>query len=399
MFVSKLGVDGQDEIENQLCMTPAILWIHAILELDPGNVLDHVIRGIEGRWASDGPETGKDQGACVRRRLWGDAWGGFAGGGSGRSVAMLHWREFKLGITCGEKRVQGAVLWQGWGRTQGWERGTTEGWVGWSRVSDGGFSPWDGLQRDDCSDRFRVIILSGKLRDGRRSSGTLQIVKVDCLWHGECKLRRGGVQRSGDGWMGRTGIERRCGLVIMVILWWLTALIGRIIRIGDGRVWHGTINVVKLVELYGRSGGIVGMIDKRGRGIFGSKVGGRDAWHAGETQLAKVGCVKKGVMGEIGLAVKCCGAVMVACRAWSNITAQSYEKLVYSRELFWGADVERDGAWIEIRVIVIAIRVVLVVSEIVESFGHGGIVGGVDATFLDVEYKVVDGVVIMWPLW
>jgi hypothetical protein len=71
------------------------------------------------------------------------------------------------------------------------------GW--WSRVFDGGFSPWDGLQGDDGSERFGVIILSGKLRDGRRPSGTMEIVKVDSLWHGQGELRRGGVQRSGDG--------------------------------------------------------------------------------------------------------------------------------------------------------------------------------------------------------
>ena len=103
MFVFKLGINGHDEIENQLCVA---LPIFLILELDPTNVLDHVIRGIEGRRASDGPETGEDQGPYVRRRLRrGSTRGRFAGGGRGRSVAMLHWREFKLGITCGEKRV------------------------------------------------------------------------------------------------------------------------------------------------------------------------------------------------------------------------------------------------------------------------------------------------------
>lgn len=106
--------------------------------------------------------------------------------------------------------------------------------------------------------------------------------------------------------------------MIMVVLWRLTPLVRGIIRICDGRVGHGTIDVVILVELYGRvsrSGGIVVMIDKGGRGIIGGEVGGGDAWHAGETQLAKVGCVEKGVVGEIRLAVKCCGAVMVAGRA------------------------------------------------------------------------------------
>ena len=106
MFVFKLGIYGHDEIENQLCVALPIFLTHAILELDPPNVLDHVIRGIKGRRASDGPETGEDQGPYVRRRLLrGGARGRFAGGGGGRSVAMLHWREFKLGITCGEKRV------------------------------------------------------------------------------------------------------------------------------------------------------------------------------------------------------------------------------------------------------------------------------------------------------
>ena len=153
------------------------------------------------------------------------------------------------------------------------------------------------------------------------------------------------------------------------------------------------------------------MIDKGGRGIIGGEVGSGDAWHAGETQLAKVGCVEKGLVGEIRLAGKCCGAVMVACRGRGNITAESYEKLVYSGELFWGADVERDGPWIKIRVIVSAIRVVLAVNEIVESFGHGlrrirlswrvewgvrtRVIRGVDATFLDVKDKIVDGVVVV----
>lgn len=44
-----------------------------------------------------------------------------------------------------------------------------------------------------------MIILSSKLRDGGRTSGTMEIVKVDCLRHRQGELRRGGVQRSGDG--------------------------------------------------------------------------------------------------------------------------------------------------------------------------------------------------------
>jgi len=111
--------------------------------------------------------------------------------------------------------------------------------------------------------------------------------------------------------VGRTGIERRSGLVIIGILWLLTSLIGGIIRIGDG-VRHGAVYVVIVVELYrrvSRSRGIVVRGGRAGRGIIGSEVVGRDAWHAGETQLAKVGSVEKGVVREIGLGW---GAVMVA---------------------------------------------------------------------------------------
>jgi hypothetical protein len=104
--------------------------------------------------------------------------------------------------------------------------------------------------------------------------------------------------------------------MIIGILWRLTPLIRGIIRIGDG-VRHGAVDVVIVVKLYrrvSRSGGIVVMIDRgsrAGRRIIGSEVVGRDAWHAGETQLAKVGSVEKGVVGDISLAR---GGVMVAYR-------------------------------------------------------------------------------------
>ena len=52
-----------------------------------------------------------------------------------------------------------------------------------------------------------------------------------------------------------------------------------------------------------------------------------------------------------------------------NIAAESDEELVYGCELFWGADVQGDGARIE-RGAVVATRVAMLVVEIIQTFRH-----------------------------